>query len=231
MSTRRGIGSHKVVATLKRMPAAGKPVLRKVCGITRAEDAANAVRAGANALGLIFYPPSPRAVTVAQAEKIVSDVPAGIRRVGVFVQETPNRIATAIERVPLDVVQLAGGESPDDCHAVRRAAGDRAEIWKAVRVGPRFDDSLLSEFDVDAFLLDTLRDGLHGGTGEVFPWQLALSAKRHGNIIIAGGLDAGNVAEAIRIARPWGVDSSSRLEREPGVKDPERVARFLQAAN
>ena len=206
------------------------PVLRKVCGITRAEDAAHAVRVGANAVGLIFYPPSPRAVTVAQAAKIVSDVPAGIRRVGVFVGKSPAKIAAAIQRVPLDVVQLHGGESPDDCQAVRRAAGNGTEIWKAFRVGPQFDDSLLSAFEVDAFLLDTARDGLHGGTGEVFPWQLAVSAQRHGRVIIAGGLDAENVAEAIRIARPWGVDSSSRLEREPGVKDPERVARFLLAA-
>ena len=212
------------------MPGTGMPVLRKVCGVTRAEDAAHAVRAGANAVGLIFYRPSPRAVTVAQAEQIVSDVPAGIRRVGVFVGERPAKIAAAIQRVPLDVIQLSGGENPDDCQAVRRAAGDGAEIWKAVRVGPRFDDSLLSGFDVDAFVLDTAREGLHGGTGEVFPWQLAVSAKRHGKVIIAGGLDAENVAEAIRIARPWGVDSSSRLEREPGVKDPERVTRFLQAA-
>ena len=206
------------------------PVLRKVCGITRAEDAAHAVRVGANAVGLIFYPPSPRAVTVAQAAKIVSDVPAGVRRVGVFVGESPAKIAAAVQRVPLDVVQLHGGESPDECQAVRRAAGNGTEIWKALQVGPRFDDALLSAFDVDAFLLDTARDGLHGGTGEVFPWQLAVSAKRHGRVIIAGGLDAENVAEAIRIARPWGVDSSSRLEGEPGVKDPERVARFLQAA-
>ena len=213
------------------MPGAGKPVLRKVCGITRARDATHAVRAGANAVGMVFYPPSPRAVTVAQAERIVSDVPAGVRRVGVFVGESPATIAAAMERVPLDVVQLHGGASPDDCRAVRRAAGDGAEIWKAFQVGPRFDDSLLSGFDVEAFMLDTARDGLHGGTGEVFPWKLALSAKRHGRIIIAGGLDAENVAEAIRIARPWGVDSSSRLERKPGVKDPERVARFLQAAH
>ena len=206
------------------------PVLRKVCGITRAEDASHAVRVGANAVGLIFYPPSPRAVTGAQAAAIVSGLPAGIRRVGVFVGESPARIAAAIQRVPLDVVQLHGGESPDDCQAVRRAVANGTEIWKAFGVGPRFDDSLLSGFDVDAFLLDTARDGLHGGTGEVFPWQLAVAAQRHGRVIIAGGLDAENVAEAIRIARPWGVDSSSRLEREPGVKDPERVARFLQAA-
>ena len=213
------------------MPGTGKPVLRKVCGITSAEDAAHAVRAGANAVGMVFYPPSPRAVMVAQAEKIVSDVPAGVRRVGVFVGESPATIADVMQRVPLDVVQLHGGESPDDYHAVRRAVGDGAEIWKAVRVGPQFDDSLLSGFAVDAFLLDTARKGLHGGTGEVFPWQLAVSAKRHGKIIISGGLDGENVAEAIRIARPWGVDSSSRLEREPGVKDPERVVRFLQAAH
>ena len=213
------------------MPGTGKPTLRKVCGVTRAVDAVHAVRAGANAVGMVFYPPSPRSVTVEQAEMIVSEVPEGIRRVGVFVGESPDTIIATMQRVPLDVVQLHGSASADDCHAVRRAAGDGAEIWTAVGVGPRFDDSLLSEFAVDAFLLDTARDGLYGGTGEVFPWQLALAAKRHGRIIIAGGLDGENVAEAIRIVRPWGVDSSSRLERQPGIKDPDKVTRFLQAAS
>ncbi len=212
------------------MPGTSKPALRKVCGITRAADAARAVGAGATAVGLIFYPQSPRAVTVAQAQAIASEVPRGVRRVGVFVGESPDTIAATMQRVPLDVVQLHGGESPGDCDAVRCAAGSGAEVWKAVRVGPDFDDSPLAEFVVDAFLLDTARKGMYGGTGEVFPWQLAVGAKRHGRIIISGGLDGDNVAEAIRIVQPWGVDSSSRLERQPGVKDPEKVTRFLQAA-
>lgn len=206
-----------------------RPALRKVCGITRPEDAAHAVQSGAEAIGMIFYRRSPRAVTVSQAEEVAA-VAGDARRVGVFVNESPEVIAEIAGRVPLQVIQLHGDEGPADCEGVRRAAPTVA-IWKAVRIGPELDIATLSEFSVDAFLLDTARAGAYGGTGETFDWRLALEAKRHGRIVLSGGLDGANVAEAIRVVEPWGVDASSRLEASPGVKDPAKVASFLEAAS
>lgn len=206
-----------------------KPALRKVCGVTRRTDAEHAVRAGANAVGMVFYPPSPRSVTARQAEGVSAVIPDGVRRVGVFVGERSDIILSVIEQARLNVVQLHGNESARDCATVRRAVGDRVEIWKAIRVGPGFDGAGLSAFAVDAFLLDTARKGAYGGTGEAFPWHLALRAKRFGKVVLAGGLDGENAAEAVRVVRPWGVDSSSRLEQRPGVKDPGKVTRFLDA--
>ena len=206
-----------------------KPCLRKVCGVTRPGDAVHAVRSGANAIGMVFYPPSPRSVTTSLAERVSASVPDGVRRVGVFVSEEPKAIRSAVRRARLTVVQLHGEESARDCEAVRQMVGEDIEIWKAVRVGPGFDASSLGKLSVDAVLLDTARKGVYGGTGTAFPWQLALPARRHGKVILAGGLDGGNVMEAVRIVRPWGVDSSSRLEASPGIKDPDRVTRFLHA--
>ena len=178
---------------------------------------------------MIFYPPSPRSVTDSQAQRISSAIQEGIRRVGVFVNEGPAVIQSAIDRAQLTVIQLHGDESAEDCEAVRRAVGDSVEIWKAVRVGHAFDGTELSGFAVDAFLLDTARAGLYGGTGESFPWRLALGAKHFGKIVLSGGLDGNNVARAVSVVRPWGVDSSSRLEESPGVKDADKVARYLDA--
>lgn len=205
------------------------PTVRKVCGITRPADARHAVRAGANAVGMIFYPPSPRSVAESQAQRISSAIQERVRRVGVFVNERPAVIRSAIDRARLTVIQLHGDESAEDCEAVRRAVGDGVEIWKAVRVGQGFDGTELSGFAVDAFLLDTARAGLYGGTGEAFPWHLALRAKRFGKIVLSGGLDGNNVSQAMSLVRPWGVDSSSRLEKRPGVKDADKVARYLDA--
>ena len=206
-----------------------KPALRKVCGIRRAEDARHAARSGANAIGMVFYPPSPRSIAPEEAFRVVSAVPKGVRCVGVFVNERPASIAAVVRQAGLRTVQLHGDENPADCEAVRDAVGVGVEIWKGVRVGTRFDGVDLEGFDVDAFLLDTARDGSYGGTGETFPWHLAELAKPFGRIILSGGLDGSNAAEAVRIVRPWGVDSSSRLEARPGVKDPGRVERFLRA--
>ena len=211
------------------MSDASRLALRKVCGITRPEDAAHAIQLGAEAIGMIFYRRSPRAVTALQAERVAA-VAGEARRVGVFVNEAPDVIAEIAGRVPLQVVQLHGDEGPAECDAVRRAAPNVA-IWKAVRVGPEFDFAVLSDFSVDAFLLDKARDGVFGGTGETFDWRLALEAKRHGRIVLSGGLDGANVAEAIRVVAPWGVDASSRLEARPGVKDPAKVASYLEAAS
>ncbi len=211
------------------MSDAWKPALRKVCGLTRPQDAVHAVRCGANAVGIIFFPDSPRAVTAERAAEIAAAVPRRVRRVGVFVDERPDVIARAAGYARLSVIQLHGEESPRDCAGVREALGDGIEVWKGVRVGPAFDGSGLGAYPVDGFLLDTARQGFYGGTGATFPWHLAKHAKPYGRVILAGGLDGTNVAEASRIATPWGVDSSSRLEVRPGVKDPDKVASFVRA--
>lgn len=217
-------------ATLKPMLEGSQPELRKVCGVTRRADAVHAARAGANAIGLIFVPRSLRAVTPESAREIVEALPEDVSKVGVFASESPAVVADTVRRVGLDVAQLHGDESPADCDSLRRAFGASLKIWKAVPVGSRLDDARLAEFEVEAFLLDTAVGGSHGGTGATFPWHLAVPAKRYGRIVLAGGLHGGNVADAVRAVRPWGVDASSQLESHPGVKDPQKVARYLAAA-
>jgi phosphoribosylanthranilate isomerase len=179
----------------------------KICGITRREDAEAAVEAGASALGFIFYPQSPRYVTWAKAAELSEGLP--VCKVGVFVDETPATIEAVMRAARLDVAQIYGGAAP---------GGFR--VWKAFRRAGAFDASLV--LGAEAVLLDGAE------TGIPFDWRVAQSATE--KIIVAGGLDASNVAEAIHLARPWGVDASSRLESAPGIKDHERVRRFVKAA-
>lgn len=183
----------------------------KVCGITNQADADAA--AGAGAIGFNFYGPSPRFLTPAKAAQIATA--AGVLRVGVFVNEP--RAAEMAREARLDVVQLHGdeGEGPD---------GFR--LWKAYRMTNEFSIEKLA-FQAEAFLLDAPSE-LYGGSGQPFDWQRAKGTER--KILLAGGLGPENVQEAIRVARPWGVDACSRLELRPGIKDHERVARFIELA-
>jgi phosphoribosylanthranilate isomerase len=179
----------------------------KVCGITRREDAVAAAEAGASALGFIFYRGSPRYVTPERAAESGDSLP--VWKVGVFVDETPAAIEAAVRAARLDIVQIYGGAAP---------AG--ARVWRAFRVGDSFDHSLAH--GVEAVLLD----GANNGSS--FDWRIARGASE--KVIVAGGLDASNVAEAIRTAKPWGVDASSRLETTSGIKDHEKVRAFVKAA-
>ena len=197
----------------------------KVCGITNAGDARFAAKQGANAVGLIFYPGSPRCVTPQKAAMIAAVLPKTVLRVGVFVDEEPARIRKIAARVGLDVVQLHGNETPAVC---RDLSGLR--IWKAFRVAPGFDVDSLKGYPCEAYFLDAASNGAYGGTGRTFPWSIAVEAKRHGRVILAGGLDRDNVGEALRQVAPHGVDASSRLEREPGLKDRGKVKTYLEAA-
>jgi phosphoribosylanthranilate isomerase len=178
----------------------------KVCGITRREDAQAAVDAGASALGFIFYKPSPRYVTPEKASELGAGL--DVWKVGVFVDEKTADIEAVMRAAKLDVAQIYGGTAPD---------GFR--IWQAVRVSgvvPR------TAFSGEALFLDS------SGNGISFDWNIARAAAE--KVVIAGGLDASNVRNAIRIAQPWGVDASSRLESSPGIKDHEKVRQFIQAA-
>lgn len=188
--------------------------LIKVCGITQAEDAAVAVEAGANALGFNFYGRSPRYVLPERAAEIASAVNGDYLRVGVFVNPSERELRKISEQVSLQVLQLHGDRIPYLPPPYR--------LWRSVGPGHTGTDSKF-----EAYLLDTPSQGF-GGSGETFPWQLASSFPHR--FILAGGLDAHNVAEAIATARPWGVDACSRLESRPGRKDPQRVREFVRVA-
>ncbi len=179
-------------------------MILKICGITNPEDAAGAVEGGANALGFNFYARSPRYIAPEQAARIAT--PVGVRRVGVFVNERPGRIEEIARMAALDVAQLHGEEQPEDYPALA--------VWKAVRVGARFDLSRYDECPAEALLLDGPAADLYGGAGKSFDWRLAGVATRR--VILAGGLDGSNVAEAIALVQPWGVDACSRIESAPG---------------
>jgi phosphoribosylanthranilate isomerase len=190
----------------------------KVCGITRRQDAEAAVAAGASAIGFIFYPKSPRYVTAEAAKELGAGL--DIWKVGVFQDESPSVIENTMRAAQLDVAQVYGGDLPK----VPR-------VWRAVRVRETrvvFRAGQASDavpIEVEAILLDG------PATGIVCDWNLARAlSETDKKTILAGGLNASNVAEAIRIAKPWGVDASSGLESAPGVKDPERIRQFVKAA-
>jgi phosphoribosylanthranilate isomerase len=193
----------------------------KICGITNEEDARVAIEAGANALGFNFYVGSPRYVTPALARQIVAALGKPFLKVGVFVNATEAQLATAVRDVPLDVLQLHG----DNCPA--QLAGSY-RMWRSIAM----DSTDCANWDVtslsaEAFIFDTPTPHF-GGSGKCFDWSLAAAfAYRK---IIAGGLDATNVADAIRTTKPWGVDACSRLESSPGKKDSRRVREFVHAA-
>ena len=192
----------------------------KVCGITRAEDARAAVEAGANALGFNFYARSSRVVSVECAAEIGAGLPAHVWKVGVFVNEPPESVRSIARRAGLDVVQLHGEETSSD-------VPENVRVWKAFP-GTRDElAALLDAFPAEAFLLDAPCAG-RGGSGQTFDWSKIKGLKQR--IILAGGLDAVNVREAIRQVQPWGVDSCSRIESAPGIKDHDKMKRFIEAA-
>jgi phosphoribosylanthranilate isomerase len=202
----------------------------KVCGITSPEDGVAAAEAGADAVGFVFWPGSPRAVTPERARAIGEALPPFVVRVGVFVDASRDEMARIADTAGLDVLQLHGSEPPEAFAGLPRRA------LKAVRVGFGFapEDVLLYAGKAAGVLVDTRLPGgtpLPGGTGVPFDWSLAKGlADRARFLVLAGGLSPSNVAAAIRSARPHGVDVSSGVESEPGCKDPERVRAFVEAA-
>jgi len=177
----------------------------KICGITRREDAEAAVAAGASAIGFVFYPKSPRYVAPETAAELGRDL--DVWKVGVFVDESPASVEAVMRAAHLDVAQIYGGELPN----VQR-------VWRALRP----DSPARPGEAVEAILLDGPANGV------TFDWKQARSAGA--KVIVAGGLNASNVAEAIRVAHPWGVDASSGLETAPGIKDHDKVRQFVKAA-
>jgi phosphoribosylanthranilate isomerase len=194
-------------------------VILKICGITNPEDAAAAVAGGATALGFNFWPRSPRYLAPEQAAAIQTG--AGIRRVGVFVNEAPGRVEEIVRIARLHVAQLHGDEGPAGYPMA-------LPVWKAARVSAGFDLSVYETCPAEALVLDGPAGELYGGSGQSFDWAVAAGLRKR--IILAGGLDASNVAAAIAAAHPWGVDACSRIESAPGKKDHQKMNEFLQAA-
>lgn len=190
----------------------------KVCGITNSDDALAAINAGASALGFVLWPGSPRYIGPDEARRIVEQLPAAIEAVGLYVNESAATIEQSMSAIRLDVAQLHGRcEMP---------AGVR--FWRSIGVGAGFRPEDVVAGEEEAIVLDTSSRTRYGGTGETFDWALARGVRHR--VILAGGLSAENVAQAIRVARPWGVDASSQLERAPGIKDHRRMRAFIQAA-
>ncbi|MFZ5453949.1 MAG: phosphoribosylanthranilate isomerase [Thermodesulfobacteriota bacterium] len=195
----------------------------KICGITNLEDALLAAELGADALGFIFYPPSPRSVTPDAAQAIIAQLPPLVTTVGVFVDEAAARVKELAGAVGLDWVQLHGLETPEYCRALDR------RVIKVFRIQDAASLERLKDYQgaAQAFLLDTYKKGQVGGTGETFNWDLAIEAKQNGPIILAGGLTPENVAQAIAFVQPWAVDVASGVEASPGKKDPENLRAFF----
>ena len=199
-------------------------VRSKICGITRVEDALAAAEAGADAIGLVFYAKSPRAVDVQQARAIVRALPPFVTTVGLFVNASRCELTELLEAVPLDLLQFHGNESPAECEGYHRP------FIKALRV--RAGDDLEAACQLyrraSGVLLDTYVPGVPGGTGEAFDWSL-VPARLSKPIILAGGLSAANVAQAIAQVRPYAVDVSGGVEAGKGIKDHRKIDAFLQA--
>jgi phosphoribosylanthranilate isomerase len=197
----------------------------KICGITNLDDALLAAELGADALGFIFYPKSPRYVAPEAARAIVAQLPPLVTSVGVFVDEAAAVVQELAARVGLDWLQVHGQESPEYCRSLGR------RVIKGFRIQDAGSLSELKPFQgaVQALLLDTYKKGQVGGTGEVFDWRLAREARKYGPTILAGGLTPENVAQAIRLAQPQAVDSASGTEAAPGKKAPAKLKAFFRA--
>lgn len=217
----------------------------KICGLTREQDVAAAVDAGADAIGLVFYPGSPRYVDVARAAALAERVPPFVSVVGLFVNADAEEVAHVAERVPLTLLQFHGDETPQQCTEIARRC--RLPFMRAARVRPGLD---LVEFghqyaDAAGLLLDAFVEG-YGGGGHVFDWTLipprwlppaptvpattgSLTASDAPRIVLSGGLNAQNVTEAVARVRPYAVDVSSGVEAAKGVKDAARIAAFVRA--
>jgi phosphoribosylanthranilate isomerase len=196
----------------------------KICGITNLEDAVFSVQSGANALGFIFYDKSPRHVEPETVHRIVKQLPESVARIGVFVNPTVEDVSTICRHIRLTALQVYGNQSDGELRALGM------NVIKAFQVDSRFDVEQLRRYSVDAFLLDTFVGGKAGGTGKTFDWEIAQRATKFGRVILSGGLNPDNIADAVRFVRPYGVDVCSGVEERPGKKDLKKVEEFIRKA-
>ncbi|WP_130803311.1 phosphoribosylanthranilate isomerase [Acinetobacter ihumii] len=200
----------------------------KICGITRSQDVLSVVQAGADAIGFVFFPPSPRYVSPEQAQQLIEDIPPYVQVVGLFVNANADEIQSTLNQIALDIIQLHGDETPEQCQQIGRACKRR--WYKAIQVKPDLD--VVAEIQryqaagASAILLDAWHPELKGGTGQQFDWtkfpQLDIP------LILAGGLSSDNVAEAIVTTQAYAVDVSGGVESAKGIKDQQLIERFMQ---
>ena len=194
----------------------------KICGITQLEDAKSAIASGVDALGFVFYAPSPRYITPDKAAEIIRQLPAFVTTTALFVNETQENVDRILRETRIDLLQFHGDESPEFCNQF-----DRPYI-KALRMKPELDLTVEAKkySSAQALLLDAYRPGIPGGTGEVFDWD-RIPAKHPAAIILAGGLTADNVAQAILAVAPYAIDVSGGVEKSKGIKDADKVEKFI----
>ena len=197
----------------------------KICGITSVEDAAAAVQAGTDAIGLVFYSKSPRAVSVAQAAEIAQSVGPFVTVVGLFVNAEPGFVSSGLQQVPLHVLQFHGDETEEYCQQFQRP------YFKALRMKEDLDVSAaMAKFpSAVGILLDAYRPGVPGGTGEPFDWQ-RVPQNSSVPVVLAGGLNPNNVAQAVESTKIYGVDVSGGVEASPGKKDTDKMMAFVRHA-
>jgi len=198
-------------------------VRTKICGITRVEDALAAVNAGADAIGLVFYAPSPRHVSIEMAKRICIAMPPFVTIVALFVDEQRKQIETILQEVPVNLLQFHGEESEQDC------LGFSIPYIKAIKVrGAKDVQCAEAEFkSAQAILVDTYKKGVAGGTGELFDWSL-LPEVHAKPLILAGGLKPENIQKAIRTVQPYAVDVSGGVELKKSIKDHEKISQFIK---
>ena len=196
----------------------------KICGITNLEDALQAVRCGADAVGFEFFEESPSFISHKRAADIVSALPEHISKIGVFEHAERKFVRDIVRHVNLSAVQLLGDDGPDDL------VNFDTSVIKVFRVGPDFDVEVMKNYIVDAFLLDAFQKKLGRMGGSGFDWNVAIRAKEYGRIILSGGLTPENVEDAIRFVRPYGVDVSTGIESKPGKKDHTALREFVARA-
>jgi phosphoribosylanthranilate isomerase len=199
----------------------------KICGITGSEDALRAVDLGAWALGMVFWPESPRVCPHEQAEVVGAELHRRVELAGVFVNQSLDEIAQLADRCRLSLLQLHGDEGPAFCREAARRTG--CKVIKSARVRDAAQIRALRAYPTDFHLLDAHSDAAPGGTGRRFDWELALLHPRTPPVILSGGLTPDNVGEAITAVRPWGVDTASGTEAAPGRKDPAKLEAFFRA--
>jgi len=197
----------------------------KICGITNSEDAFAAISYGADALGFVFYPESPRVIMPEEAKKIISSLPPFITTIGVFVDQPKKELVEITNLTGIDVIQLHGSEHPEFCDFSNK-------VIKAIRVKELSDLELLKHYkNISAFLLDTYSPDVIGGTGQIFNWEIAIEAKKYGTVILAGGLTPENIEEAVNLVQPYAVDVATGVEGEKkGRKDHKKLKLFIERA-
>ena len=201
----------------------------KICGITRPADARRAADLGAWAVGMVFWPDSPRKCAIEDAEAIGAELRRRLQLAGVFVNATLDEVAATADRCGLTLVQLHGDEGPAYCREAARRTG--CKVMKAVRVRDAAQVQDLQRFHTDFHLLDAYSPRTPGGTGETFAWELARGHGGEPPVVLSGGLTPNNVGDAIAAARPFAVDTASGTEAEPGRKDPAKLKAFFRAVD